>query len=1078
MWPRFKTKFLDDLSRLFESTGPWDAVLFSGDLTQQAQREEFDRLDQVLEELWNRFRVLGASPTLVTVPGNHDLVWPAPLDAVMLQPYWQAEVLRNGLFDGSAFKQTSVIEAAFAAYRDWRALQIKSGRHALPMKDGVMPGDASYRIAFDAGHVGIVALNSTWLHLAKGNFQGSLAVDVRQLLAVTDQDADEWCNQNDGNLLMTHHPTDWLHPEARDHWRSDINPPGRFDLHLFGHMHEQDFATVSRGGGGESRNAQASALFGLEYLSDRNTQRIQGYSANCLLNKGNDREITVWPRVLTKLRDGSQDLTPDIALGLKDGVSFTKRYPRTDANEKSASTSINESTPSVTLERSAANIASELEKIRYFISNEPAHRSVRRLELHRVAGALEHTRIAWIAADWGMGEDGFLSAVQAHFNEIGMKTYRFDLSEYQTREQFLNDSQTRFGASFETLCENISTVGPSYVLFNDVPVGRSTAPGEMPVEHDIEALAKILTEFASGTKVLLRAQRPPRNGPQFVVAELKALDEADVAIYLRDSDQAGDALSKPEKVSQIFRLTDGVPSRIDNALRELEVTSLDDLLSANSDLGSTALTVLAPQALVSAVGELEASADLAEQRAFDLLKAIAALPAGEQLSQIARLNGPIPFRPAHAIDLTSRALLDSAPLMALGAEENATSKALVVPRPVREYVRSRLSEAEVRSLDRKLLTLYFGEGWNKGKISGSRAGRCASNSLCPMHEIVNANTLIVRYLRRAVEDESSDNIDTAVALASAFIECLSNGSHYRGALSLCDDAMHLIPKENRERQLTILQYERARALRMTNNLEEVRDALEALDYNYLSQYQRQSAKLNLALAYRSLSKADDAKRVARDCIAIDRKSALALQAESIVATQIADSNARVAKLTALRAKSDRQKSAITTNNIALNLSDEAENRQDFEEARRLLREVVDRARREGDFYNGARAIANLAKLHPLDAPFAAADKIRLIDAYHFAHNERRGVLFDQCHEALWNVFEREQDIGNLLSLFRHSSFIWRINGREKREIQYIERLRALRGRMLQPSRDREYFYVRVTIILGIQPGGEARVLPN
>lgn len=325
-------------------------------------------------------------------------------------------------------------------------------------------------------------------------------------------------------------------------------------------------------------------------------------------------------------------------------------------------------------------------------------------------------------------------------------------------------------------------VGASYILLNDIPVDQPTLPGAIPVELDIEALARIITEFASSTRVLLRTQRPPRNGAQAAIVEHKPLDEADVAIYLRDSPLARGALYQPDKIAELFRLTDGVPSRLDNALRELEVTSLDDLVSSNSDLGVASVAVAAPQALVAAVAELEASQDTAEQRAHALLKALAALPQGEQLGHIARLNGPIPFRPAHAIDLTARALLDSAPLTGIGAEDSTTSKALIVPRPVREYVRGRLNDQELRSLDRKLLELYFGDHWKSGRITGSRAGRRASDSLCPMHEITNASTLIVRLLRRAIEDEASNDIDTAVALASAScrVPRLRQSSPWRG----------------------------------------------------------------------------------------------------------------------------------------------------------------------------------------------------------------------------------------------------------------------------------------------------------
>ena len=43
LWPGVKDFFLDDLNRLYERCGPWDLVLFTGDITQHGLPDEFDR---------------------------------------------------------------------------------------------------------------------------------------------------------------------------------------------------------------------------------------------------------------------------------------------------------------------------------------------------------------------------------------------------------------------------------------------------------------------------------------------------------------------------------------------------------------------------------------------------------------------------------------------------------------------------------------------------------------------------------------------------------------------------------------------------------------------------------------------------------------------------------------------------------------------------------------------------------------------------------------------------------------------------------------------------------------------------
>jgi hypothetical protein len=62
------------------------------------------------------------------------------------------------------------------------------------------------------------------------------------------------------------------------------------------------------------------------------------------------------------------------------------------------------------------------------------------------------------------------------------------------------------------------------------------------------------------------------------------------------------------------------------------------------------------------------------------------------------------------------------------------------------------------------------------------------------------------------------------------------------------------------------------------------------------------------------------------------------------------------------------------------------------------------------------------------------------------------------------------EIGNLLNLFRHSSFIWRLGGREGTEARYLAKLvRMVRDLIasgeLRSSRDGAYFVVRVSIVM-------------
>jgi predicted MPP superfamily phosphohydrolase len=110
-------KFFDDLATLHAKTGPWDLVLFTGDLTYQGNSEEFQKTDKLLEKLWNRLRELGSTPSLLAVPGNHDLTRPDPDPAqpevVLLQEWSVRPAIRSEFWDKPGSPYRRVVKKAF-----------------------------------------------------------------------------------------------------------------------------------------------------------------------------------------------------------------------------------------------------------------------------------------------------------------------------------------------------------------------------------------------------------------------------------------------------------------------------------------------------------------------------------------------------------------------------------------------------------------------------------------------------------------------------------------------------------------------------------------------------------------------------------------------------------------------------------------------------------------------------------------------------------------------------------------------------------------------------------------------------
>src|SRR5262245_10471975 len=93
LWPRIKDHFFENLESLYEKSKPWDLVIFTGDLTNRGTTDEFNKFDEFLNRLWDKLGTFGAQPSLVAVPGNHDLVRPDPKDPIvkLLKNTWESD---------------------------------------------------------------------------------------------------------------------------------------------------------------------------------------------------------------------------------------------------------------------------------------------------------------------------------------------------------------------------------------------------------------------------------------------------------------------------------------------------------------------------------------------------------------------------------------------------------------------------------------------------------------------------------------------------------------------------------------------------------------------------------------------------------------------------------------------------------------------------------------------------------------------------------------------------------------------------------------------------------------------------
>lgn len=316
LWPTLREPFLESLGALHEKCGPWDAVLFTGDLVQSGESAQFEKMQvEVLDPLWERLRELGSGDAvLLAVPGNHDLFRPDPkegkaaIDSMLEEGRFPR--IEAKFWDQPTSDYRQVVNDAFAAYSEWWR---EAPKRAGSVKNGMLPGDFSVTLECGGRHVGIVGLNTTFLQLAGGDYEERLVWDARQIHAVCDGAVDTWLKRHDVCLLLTHQGPNWLTPEARKHGESEIAPAGRFAVQLFGHQHETQIKYTYRLGGSlhATRLCQAPSVFGLDLFGEPpKTQRAHGYTAGRIGLEESDAHLRLWPRIATD-KTGRWRFVPD-----------------------------------------------------------------------------------------------------------------------------------------------------------------------------------------------------------------------------------------------------------------------------------------------------------------------------------------------------------------------------------------------------------------------------------------------------------------------------------------------------------------------------------------------------------------------------------------------------------------------------------------------------------------------------------------------------------------------------------------------------------------------------------------------
>ena len=323
LWPNVSECFFEDLAKIHDRCGPWDAILFSGDLVQSGLSEEFKRLNDILDRICRRLSSLGSEPVLATVPENHDLVRPKP-DNPALQEMagWTETPVPDAFWRSRRNKFRRLVQTAFRYYTSWQTEH--PFRKPIEVRAGALPGDFAGTIVKDDAKIGILGLNTAFFQLQGGDYEGKLLLSPHQMLAACGDTFTDWLDGHEIAFLMTHHPPSWLGPTSRQALREEIAPPGRFVSHLCGHLHESYQESLAIGSGQPFRLCQGASLFGLEkFGSPQKLIRRHGYTAGRVELQPGQGTSRLWPRRAEKHQGGYQHFVNDPSVTLLDDGGTT-----------------------------------------------------------------------------------------------------------------------------------------------------------------------------------------------------------------------------------------------------------------------------------------------------------------------------------------------------------------------------------------------------------------------------------------------------------------------------------------------------------------------------------------------------------------------------------------------------------------------------------------------------------------------------------------------------------------------------------------------------------------------------------
>jgi hypothetical protein len=230
-----------------------------------------------------------------------------------------------------------------------------------------------------------------------------------------------------------------------------------------------------------------------------------------------------------------------------------------------------------------------------------------------------------------MGGDDFLAVLQSSQDASNQELFRLDLGAFEGLVDDLHALQTIIaGGDVAHLCDELTKAGAAYLLLDNVKPGTGE-DGQRRIFNGVKEVAQTVLDYCPEIKVIIRSPLPFEM-PTGKAIHLAALDEPECKVYVELHPNRENVRAQDIKSGALYSHTAGHPGRIDKLLKELAVTSLENIAHGSSDQAIDQWATL-PDAQIEIIESLR-EGDEYDHKVYTLLTVLVVFKAGESFRTV------------------------------------------------------------------------------------------------------------------------------------------------------------------------------------------------------------------------------------------------------------------------------------------------------------------------------------------------------------------------------------------------------------------------------------------------------------